>query len=235
MHFLTTVSLCLALAALPAVAETTSKPGRQDPRVTYATFQPGQVYNVYTQIRTVTLVEVGDGERIQSIAIGDLDSFNIDRLEGQNLFIIKPTVAGVSTNVTVETNRNIYFLNVVSTTKRAPMYSVKFTVAGSRSGGAGTSAGAPPAPPSQPLRYVILKKPRLPSFTPVAISDDGTKTSFRIPANAPMPSIYRADEAGREYTVNSHVSGTTITVTTRAARWVLRMGDQYVCIEGRRP
>lgn len=235
MRFLTTVPMCLALAALPVFAETTAKAGKRDPRVTYATFQEGQVYNVYTQIRTVTLVEVGDGERIQSIAIGDLESFNIDRLEGQNLFIIKPTVAGVSTNVTVETNRHLYFLNVVSTTRRAPMYSVKFTVAGSRSGGAGTGAGAPPAPPSQPLHYVVLKKPKMPSFVPVAISDDGYKTSFRIPADAPMPSIYRADTAGREYTVNSHVSGTTITVTTRSPRWVLRMGDQYVCIEGRRP
>ncbi len=235
MRLLTTLPLCLALGALPAFAETTARPGKRDPRVTYASFQEGQVYKIYTQIRTVTLVEVGEGERIQSIAIGDLESFNIDRLEGQNLFIIKPTVAGVSTNVTVETNRNIYFLNVVSTTKRAPMYSVKFTVAGSRSGGAGSAAGAPPAPPSQPLHYVVLKKPKMPAFVPVAISDDGYKTSFRIPADAPMPSIYRADEAGREYTVNSHVSGTTITVTTRAARWVLRMGDQYVCIEGRRP
>lgn len=235
MRFLTTIPMCLALATLPAFAETTAKPGRRDPRVTYATFQEGQVYNIYTQIRTVTLIEVGDGERIQSIAIGDLESFNIDRLEGQNLFIIKPTVAGVSTNVTVETNRHIYFLNVVSTTKRAPMYSVKFTVPGSRSVGTGTAAGSPPAPPSETLQYVVLKKPRMPAFTPVAIKDDGYKTSFRIPADAPMPAIYRADRSGLEYTVNSHVSGTTITVTTRSPRWVLRMGDQFVCIEGRRP
>ncbi len=234
MRLLKMIPLCLGLAALPALAETTAKPGQRDPRVTYASFQQGQVYNVYTQIRTVTLIEVADGERIQSIATGDLESFNIDRLEGQNLFIIKPTVAGVSTNLTVETNRNIYFLNVVSTTKRPPMYSVKFTVPGSRSGGYGSAAGAAPAPPSQPRRYVVLKKPKRPAFTPVAISDDGYRTSFRIPADAPMPTLYRADEAGREYAVNSHVTGTTITATTRSPRWVLRLGDQYVCIEGRR-
>ena len=48
----------------PAPAETTSRAGRHDPRVTYATWQPGQVYKVYTQLRTVTLIEVGDGERL---------------------------------------------------------------------------------------------------------------------------------------------------------------------------
>ena len=33
-------------------------------------------------------VELGDGEKIQSIAIGDLESFKIDKLERSNLFII---------------------------------------------------------------------------------------------------------------------------------------------------
>lgn len=219
----------LTLAALPVLAETTSKGGKFDPRVTYASYQPGQVYNVYTALRTVTLIEVGDGERIQSIAIGDLESFRIDRLEGQNLFIIKPVLSGVSTNLTVETNRNIYFLNVISTTKRTPMYSVKFTLPDTvnRAGG-----NALPAPPSPPMKYTIRKKANMPDFAPIGISDDGLKTSFRIPADAPMPTIYRADERGREYSVNASVRGTLITVATRSERWVLRSGDQFVCIEG---
>ena len=33
----------LSLASSPAPAETTSRAGRHDPRVTYATYQPGQV------------------------------------------------------------------------------------------------------------------------------------------------------------------------------------------------
>jgi type IV secretion system protein VirB9 len=218
----------LTLTATPILAETTSKPGRYDPRVTYASYQPGQVYNVYTALRTVTLVEVGDGERIQSIAIGDLESFKIDRLEGQNLFIIKPTASGVSTNLSVETNRNIYFLNLVSTSRRSPMYSVKFTVPGTKAA-AGTGA---PALPSAPLKYTILKKRKMPGFVPLEISDDGFKTTFRIPDDAPIPTIFRADDKGREYSVNAAVRGTRITVSTRSARWVLRFGDDYLCIEG---
>lgn len=223
-------ALCAALLLIPvpALAETTSKPGHLDPRVTYAAYQPGQVYNIYTTLRTVTLIEVGDGERIRSIAIGDLDSFRIDRLEGQNLFIIKPVLSGVSTNLTVETNRNLYFLNVISTAKRPPMYSVKFTVPGTGS----RASGAVPPAPLPPMRYKILKKARMPSFTPLGISDDGQKTSFRIPADAPMPTIYRADDRGREYSVNASVQGTILTVSTRSDRWVLRFGDEYVCIEG---
>lgn len=225
-----TVALAL-LSALPGLAETVPLPGHKDRRVTYATFTEGQVYAITTRLRTVTLIELGDGEKIQSVAIGDLESFKIDRLEGQNLFILKPVIAGASTNVTVETNQHIYFFFVTETSRGTPNFSVKFTVPGSRSA-AGTGAGTE-IPPSQPMTYKILKRRNLPEFAPIGISDDGRKTFFDIPPGAAMPTVFRTDAQGREYSVNASVKGTRITVSTRSARWVLRYGDAYVCIEGK--
>ena len=226
---LTLPAFCLiaGLTALPSFAETTPKSGSHDPRVTYATYQEGQVYRITTRLRNVTLVELGDGEKIQSIAIGDLESFKIDKLERANLFIIKPVVAGATTNLTVETQRNIYFLQVTESSKGSPNYSVKFTVPGSnRVASAGTDI-----PPSQPMIYKVMKKgKKLPAFAPVSISDDGRKTTFIIPPGAPMPTIFRADAKGQEYSVNSSVRGTTITVSSRSERWVLRYGEDYVCV-----
>jgi type IV secretion system protein VirB9 len=215
------------LSPLPGFAETVPIPGNKDRRVTYATFTEGQVYAITTRLRTVTLIELGDGEKIQSVAIGDLESFKIDRLEGQNLFILKPVIAGASTNVTVETNQHIYFFYVTETSRGTPNFSVKFTVPGSRA-----VAGAE-IPPSLPMTYKILKRRALPEFTPIGISDDGRKTYFDIPPGAAMPTVFRADAQGREYSVNAAVKGTRITVSTRSARWVLRYGDAYVCIEGK--
>jgi type IV secretion system protein VirB9 len=224
---LVTGCLLASLCALPASAETAPKSGSHDARVTYATYAEGQVYRITTRLRTVTLVELGEGEKIQSIAIGDLESFKIDKLERANLFIIKPVVAGATTNLTVETQRNIYFLQVTESAKGSPNYSVKFTVPGStRSPSPGTEI-----PPSLPMTYKILKKgSRLPDFAPASVSDDGRKTTFVIPAGAPMPVIFRADAKGREYSVNAAVRGTTITVSARSERWVLRYGDEFVCI-----
>ena len=220
-------AICAGLTALPLMAETAPKAGSRDARVTYATYQEGQVYRLTTRLRTVTLVELGDGEKIQSIAIGDLESFKIDKLERQNLFIIKPVIPGASTNLTVETQKNIYFLQVRESAKGNPQYSVKFTTPSM-----GRSANAASdMPASVPFSYKVMKKrKKLPSFAPVAISDDGRKTSFKIPAGAPMPVVLRADAKGQEYSVNSAVRGTTITVSTRSERWVLRYGDDYVCV-----
>lgn len=221
------LGLLISITALPVLAETAPKPGSHDARVTYATYQEGQVYRINTRLRNVTLVELGEGEKIQSIAIGDLESFKIDKLERANLFIIKPVVAGATTNLTVETQRNIYFLQITEGGRGEPNYSVKFTVPGSTR--AGTAGSEIPASP--PMTYKIMKKGRaLPGFAPVSISDDGRKTTFVIPPGAPMPTIFRADAKGQEYSVNSSVRGTTITVSTRSERWVLRYGEEYVCV-----
>lgn len=221
------LGLLISMTALPALAETAPKPGSHDARVTYATYQEGQVYRINTRLRNVTLVELGEGEKIQSIAIGDLESFKIDKLERANLFIIKPVVAGATTNLTVETQRNIYFLQVTEGGKGNPNYSVKFTVPGSTR----TATTGSEIPASLPMTYKIMKKGRaLPGFAPVSISDEGRKTTFVIPPGAPMPTIFRADAKGQEYSVNSSVRGTTITVSTRSERWVLRYGEEYVCV-----
>lgn len=221
------LGLLISMTALPALAETAPKPGSHDARVTYATYQEGQVYRINTRLRNVTLVELGEGEKIQSIAIGDLESFKIDKLERANLFIIKPVVAGATTNLTVETQRNIYFLQVTEGGRGEPNYSVKFTVPGSTR--VATTGSEIPA--SLPMTYKIMKKGRaMPGFAPVSISDDGRKTTFVIPPGAPMPTIFRADAKGQEYSVNSSVRGTTITVSTRSERWVLRYGEEYVCV-----
>jgi type IV secretion system protein VirB9 len=128
------------------LAETAPKPGSHDARVTYATYQEGQVYRINTRLRNVTLVELGEGEKIQSIAIGDLESFKIDKLERANLFIIKPVVAGATTNLTVETQRNIYFLQVTEGGQGQPNYSVKFTVPGSTRAASPAARSPPPCP-----------------------------------------------------------------------------------------
>ena len=223
----TTLSLIACLSALPALAETAPKSGSLDARVTYATYREGQVYRITTRLRAVTLVELGEGEQIQSIAIGDLESFKIDKLERANLFIIKPVVAGATTNLTVETQRNIYFLQVTESAKANPNYSVKFTVPGAKRG----SSTGTDIPAAQPMTYKVMKKgKKLPGFAPVSISDDGRKTSFVIPPGAPMPTIFRADAKGQEYSVNSAVTGTTITISSRSERWVLRYGEDYVCV-----
>ena len=229
----TTIAALIALSVPTAVlAEERPRAGGNDSRVTYATFQEGQVYTIHTRVRNVTLVELGDGETIRSIAIGDSEAFQVDKLEGPNVFTIKPVLDGASTNLTVETNRRFYFINVVESSKVTPNWSVKFTVPGSGGTRSRAASAAAAIPAEVPMTYRVLNRTAAAEFAPVGISDDGRKTLFQIPPGAPIPSIFRADAKGREYSVNSSVDGTIITVGARSERWVLRDGDEYVCIAG---
>ena len=59
------VGLVAGLTALPAFAETAPKPGSHDARVTYATYQEGQVYRINSRLRNVTLVESSPRDQLQ--------------------------------------------------------------------------------------------------------------------------------------------------------------------------
>ena len=159
MRFTTIAALIALSVPAAALAEARPRAGSNDSRLTYATFQEGQVYTIHTRVRNVTLVELGDGETIRSIAIGDSEAFQVDKLEGSNVFTIKPVLDGASTNLTVETNRRFYFINVVESARVTPNWSVKFTVPGSggtRSRAASAAAAIPAtcvpcgSPPSSP-------------------------------------------------------------------------------------
>ena len=68
-------------------------------------------------------------------------------------------------------------------------------------------------------------------FTPTRIWDDGTFTYFAFPRNAPVPAIFRY-AGGRERTVNTQTpEDGVIRVSGVNRQWVLRLGEEVVCIE----
>lgn len=228
------IAAVLAAMTLPALAQAEVAPrsGSRDGRITYATYQEGQVYTVATRVRNITMIELGDGETIRSIAAGDTSSFQVEKLEGNNVFTIKPVIDGAQTNVTVETNRRFYFLNVVEG-KRAPAWSMKITVPGSGASSRRSTIATVPEAPLPQMRYRVLSKTKGAGFAPIAISDDGAKTYFQIPQGAATPTVFRVDAKGLEYAVNSTRNGSVIVVAGRSDRWVVRYGDDHACIEGK--
>ena len=68
-------------------------------------------------------------------------------------------------------------------------------------------------------------------ITPVRVWDDGTFTYFQFARNAPVPAIFRYAN-GRERTVNTQATEPgVIRVSGVNAQWVLRLGEEVVCIQ----
>lgn len=212
----------IVMAALPALAETTPRPGGHDRRVRIATWTEGQVYRVVTNLTRVTSVEFGEGETIRSIIAGDTSGFQFDGVPGGRAFAIKPVASGVATNITVYTNRRSYYFHVVEA-RETPHYVVQFRYPDSTTPVANAvAAGAPNS------NYAVSSQT---GFAPTAVWDDGTFTYFRFPRNAPIPAIFRWT-GGRERTVNSVAQDEgVIRVSGVHRQWVLRLGEEVICIQ----
>ena len=214
--------LVLIFTASTALAEATPRRGPNDARVRIATYQEGQVFRLNVSLTHVTTIEFGTGETIRSILAGDTEGFELDGVPGGQAFAIKPLARGVHTNVTVYTNRRSYYFNVqeVST---PTFYVVQFRY---------------PDEERRPRNAVAAQAPNYnygasdrTEITPVRVWDNGTFTYFQFARNAPVPAIFRYSN-GRERTVNTQATEPgVIRVSGVNAQWVLRLGDQVVCIQ----
>lgn len=219
---LTILSLALALMAAPALAEYKPRPGKNDPRVRIAYYQEGQVYRLMVSLNHVTTVEFGQGETIRSIIAGDTKGFQLDGVPGGRAFAVKPNARGVHTNITVYTNRRSYYFSVTEASSPT-FYVVQFRYPDDNARPANAVARAAP-------NYNYAASDRT-EFTPASIWDDGTFTYFRFARNAPVPAIFRHSN-GRERTVNSQqIEDGVLRVSGVNAQWVLRLGEQVVCIQ----
>ncbi len=216
------LSVSVSVAANTAFAEAIPRSGPNDSRVRVATFQDGQVYRLKVSLTHVTTVEYGQGETIRSIIAGDTEGFQLDGVPGGRAFAVKPNARGVHTNITVYTNRRSYYFNVTESSSPT-FYVVQFRYPEDNQ--RPTNAVAQRAP-----NYNYAASDRT-NFTPSSVWDDGTFTFFRFPRNAPVPAIFQHNN-GRERTVNStQVEDGVLRVSGVGREWVLRLGDEIVCIQ----
>lgn len=228
--WLIAAALGAATWAAPALAEVTPSAGRHDSRVRNAVYQDGQVYRVNVGMMRVTSVEFGPGEEIVSIVAGDTEGFNFDGVPGGRALVVKPTVAGGSTNMTVYTNRRAYYLHLNEVGARAD-YVVRF--------GGGVTAQAPRTVAAEPQNkrlnpttpwggYAASKRN---AALPLQVWDDGDFTYFRFPRGAQLPAIFKTS-SGPERTVNSTtLPDGTIRVSGISPYWVLRIAATETVIK----
>lgn len=222
-------ALGMATFAGPALAEITPPAGRYDSRVRNAVYQDGQVYRVNVGMMRVTSVEFGPGEEIVSIVAGDTEAFNFDGVPGGRALVVKPTVAGSSTNMTVYTNQRAYYLQLHEAGPRAD-YVIRF--------GGGVSArtrGTTAAPQNTRLQpttpFTDYRASARNAALPTQVWDDGDFTYFRFGRGAQLPAIFKTSN-GPERSVNSStLSDGTIRVSGISPYWVLRVGETETVIQ----
>lgn len=217
------------LLAAPAFSESTPRGGSLDMRIRTATYNKNQVFRIETDLRHSTTIHFGAGERFEAVIVGDTESFQVDPIpELGNVLTIKPHVQSASTNMTVITNRRTYSFHLREGTmpgRSGMFFEVRFRYPeDKRRAAAATNPKGFVAPRN--YNYRVSGKG---DFKPTHIYDDGKYTYFTFPENARQPALFKADDQGRERTVNWTQTGNTVRVLGVTRYWTLRIGEDAIC------
>ena len=226
MNLLPSLLLALAFPAA-ALAEATPQGGPLDVRIRYAVYNENQVFRIETDLRHSTTIHFGRGERFEAVIVGDTESFQVDPIpELGNVLTIKPHVEGASTNMTVITNRRSYsfYLREGSIPNRTGMFfEVRFRYPEDE------RRTSTPKGFEAPRNYAYLISGES-DFRPATVYDDGRYTYFTFSENGRQPAIFKADDQGRERTVNWTQDGNTVRVLGVNDYWTLRIDDEALCV-----
>ncbi len=213
------------IAAAPASAETWPRSVGADPRIKQYTYVKDTVYRLDVAMKIITSIEFAPGEAIDSVLMGDSESWQVIRLQSGNVLAVKPLIEGARTNMTVYTSQNTYTFELRAVPIPAGSSTLSYRI-GFRY-------------PEVASRQVEQARPRDPNYyvagaatkvRPVAVYDDGRRTTFEFPRDAPRPAIFRVDEQGRESIINVRETETGAVVMGTSDRWTLRIGDEELCV-----
>jgi type IV secretion system protein VirB9 len=205
-------------------------------------YSEGALYQVYTAPGQVTDIALQEGEALVGpgpVASGDTVRWMIgDTLSGTGAarrvhILVKPTRAGIATNLVINTDRRTYHLELRAT-PRTWMASVSWTypqdelIALRRA--EETAARAAPAADGlalEQLNFDYRLSGDRPRWHPVRVFDDGQRTLIEFApdiARGELPPFFVLGEDGAAELVNYRVSGRYLIVERLFERGELRLG-----------
>jgi type IV secretion system protein VirB9 len=223
---------CLICFAGASVAEQAPVGFKSDLRIKRYVYDENNVYKLNLYLKSVTALQFADGENVESILIGDSASWEVVKLKMGNVISLKPIIDDALTNMTVFTDRRVYTFELIAKGEiKAGMaagadqaFRTRFTYPEDEFTELDKSL-AKGGPVSQ--GYMVSGEA---PFRPIRISDNTLQTTFVLPQGAPRPAIFKVGLDREEKLVNSRMDGEKIVVDGTSDYWVMRIGDQMVCV-----
>ena len=208
-----------------------------DSRIRVMAYNSNDVFRYTGYYNYQGSIEFEEGETIETVSMGDTVSWQI--VPSGNRMFLKPIEHDATTNMTVITNRRLYFFELHAREAKnindpGLVFIVKFLYPdsqGSMLNFAQRTVPAGPdlnAPEKYNFNYTISGAE---AIAPVKIFDDGQFTYFEFKEkNAPVPAFFTVDKKGNESIVNYQVIGNYIVLEMVASQLTLRYGDEITCV-----
>ncbi|MGB3377298.1 TrbG/VirB9 family P-type conjugative transfer protein [Allopontixanthobacter sediminis] len=231
--------LAASLFAVPAAFA-------QDARLVERLYNPAEVVRIDGRTKVQATIAFAEDERIENVAIGDSEAWQVTPNKRANLLFIKPLSPAARTNMTVVTDRRTYLFDLVASPKAQPLYVLRFTYPPEPEAEepqlAGTASPVEMAAATDP--YAVVDPAQLNfewarkgdrNLMPSRAYDDGNATFLTWPDGQGIPAILTRDHEGTEGPVNFAVRGNMIVVDGVPAEIVLRSGDDLATLTNEGP
>jgi type IV secretory pathway VirB9-like protein len=171
-----------------------------DSRLATHQYNPDEIVRLEGKLNVQTTIAFGEDEKIENVAVGDSDSWQIMPNRRADLLFIKPLSQNARTNMTVVTDRHTYFFDLVASPAAKPVYALRFAYAGRKVEAPAVAAAAAPAvdlppamapapaisqPSSSPPPQPMFRVPAAPALG--AASPAATAMPAAPPARAAVP------------------------------------------------
>lgn len=238
-------SIIIAAALLPlaATAAQLPKAGALDPRIRTIVYNPSEVVVIKGHYGFQQMIELADGEKVESLSMGDSLAWQVAPNKAGNLLFLKPVEPKAHTNLAVVTNRRSYAFELIAVnlvTQVAQMnYIVRFRypqdadarvqaeLAAQRDEDQEVMPQRRVDPSAWNLDYTFQGESDL---APNRVFDDGTFTYFQFRDKQDVPAIFLVTEDGNESLLNYHVSGEYVVIERIGRQFTLRGRDGDVCV-----
>lgn len=205
----------------PSLAERAPQTMGQDARVRSVWFNSSDVIRVDTNLRTNTAIELGQGERIEQVLLGDSEAFDVQVLSNRHTVSVKPVIGSAHSNMTIYTSRRAIAFILTEGRSRTPTYRIAMKYPDDKPQKA---TQAPAGVRDTGYEYSGSGQAR-----PLAVWNDGRATYFEFRQGV-RPSIFAVDSQGYEMTVNSQTRNTVVRVAGVNNEFTVRIGDEVICI-----
>ena len=184
----------LILGGTPISAQGAQYPATvPDPRLQTLRYDAGQVFAVRVPLGFQTTLILDPNERVENLALGDSDAWQVTpNRRGDHVFI-KPLRATGTTNLTVVTDARVYIFELSTSygpTAQTP-YTIRFQY--------------PDADATSTLLQSQYRLSGSRDVQPLSVSDDGTRTFIEWGPDQTLPAIFALDDRRREVLVNGHM------------------------------
>ncbi|HEV2593821.1 MAG TPA: P-type conjugative transfer protein TrbG [Sphingomicrobium sp.] len=204
----------------------------------------GSIFRLYTAPGEVSDIELEAGETLSSVAAGDTVRWIISNTVSgsgttrRSHVLVKPSAAGLATNLVIATDRRVYHVGLTSNAKAA-MPGISWSYPED----ALLALKIAPAPAAQPAVAPAMSVERLnfdyriegdsPEWRPVRAFDDGTQVFIEFPpeiAEAEAPPLFIVGADGKAELVNYRLHGRYYVVDRLFRTAELRLGEKHQAI-----